>query len=216
MYEQNVIDVKKSWYLLAFAYKWQGEKKIHTRAIIDYRQKDAEDDYGLCKELHSLISQADLVVAHNGKRFDRKKSHARFVKHNLPPVVHIQWYDTLELARSQFGFLSNKLNDLGAYLGIGRKLPHTGFDLWKRCMVREKKAFKKMKAYNARDIWLLEKVFERLRPWAKKLPFRREMECPSCLSTNVQRRGLLPGRKNIYRFQCTEYDCGHWFSGKSK
>jgi len=208
MYEQNVIDVKKSWYILAFAYKWQGEKKIHTKAITDFKQADPEDDYGLCKKLHSLISQADLVVAHNGKRFDRRKSHARFIKHNLPPCTHIKWYDTLQLARAEFGFLSNKLNDLGAYLNIGRKLPHTGFDLWKRCMRRERKAIKKMKAYNARDVWLLEKVFDRLKPWAKRLPDAAEHECNSCLSTHLNRRG--PVRKSKTRFQFVCRECGHW------
>ncbi len=208
MYEQNVIDVKKSWYILAFAYKWQGEKKIHAKAITDYRQKDPEDDYGLCKKLHSLISDADLVIAHNGKAFDRRKSHARFIKHGFKPTVHIPWLDTLLLARQQFGFLSNKLNDLGAYLNIGRKLPHTGFDLWKRCMVRERKAIKKMKAYNIRDVWLLEKVYDRLKPWAAKLPAVSEEECNACLSTHIHRRGAVRKSKTRFQFECQ--DCGHW------
>ena len=212
IWEQNIIDLKKSWYILAFAYKWQGERKVHAKAITDYKRfkKDKEDDKELVKDLWRLFNEADVIIAHNGDKFDIRKSNARFVKHSLSPPRPYKSVDTLKLARSQFGFLSNRLNDLGAYLNIGRKLPHTGFDLWKRCMLGERKAIKKMKAYNARDVWLLEKVYDRLKPWAKSHPDLAEGDgCPTCKSTHVHRRGRVRQTRK-YQFNCV--DCGHWWT----
>lgn len=217
MYEQNLIDLQKSWYILCFAYKWLGERKIHTRALPDYKRykKDREDDSALVKDLWHLYDEADVVIAHNGDKFDLRKSNARFVKHGLSPPSPYKSIDTLKIARNRFAFLSNKLNDLGAYLGLGRKLPHTGFHLWKNCMHGHPKAWRRMRAYNARDVALLERVYSRLRPWAPSHVNLSAMSekscCPVCQSTHIQQRGYnLAKVKKTPRFQCQ--DCGHWFS----
>lgn len=217
MYEQNVIDVQKSWYILCFAYKWQGERKVHTKALPDYKKfkKDREDDSALVKDLWRLYDEADVVIAHNGDKFDLRKSNARFVKYLLPPPSPYKTIDTLKIARQRFAFLSNRLNDLGAYLGVGRKLPHTGFHLWKSCMCGEAKAWERLRAYNARDVVLLERVYDRLKPWASSHPNLAALSekpcCPVCQSTKIQRRGYnLAKVKKTPRFQCIS--CGTWFS----
>ena len=50
-WETNVIDFKKDWYLLSFAVKWVGEKKVKTYGLIDYPgyKKDVENDEQLVK-----------------------------------------------------------------------------------------------------------------------------------------------------------------------
>ena len=151
--------------MLSFAYKWQGSDKIHIHALPDYPlfKKDKENDKHLIEDLHDLFDEADVLIAHNGDRFDIRKSNARFITQGLRPPSPYKSIDTLKAARRFFQFDSNKLNDLGQYLGVGRKLPHTGFDLWSRCMRGEKSAWKTMKEYNARDIVLLERVYEKLK-----------------------------------------------------
>lgn len=215
MYEQNVIDLKKSWYILCFAWKWQGEKKIHTKALTDYRLKDPEDDSKLVADLWKVLDQAHVVIAHNGDKFDLRKASARFLKYGMRPPSPFKTIDTLKWARKH-GFLSNKLNDLGAYLNIGRKLPHTGFDLWKRCMLLERKAMKVMKRYNARDVWLLEKIYERLRPYATNIPRTSDPDrpsCPACHSRRVKKDGFrLCVKRKVQQWQCLEETCGHYFS----
>lgn len=222
MYEQNLIDLSKSWYILCFAYKWHGEKKVHTAALPDYSRfsKDREDDRHLVKDLWQLYNEADVIIAHNGDRFDLKKSNARFVYHGLRPPSPYKSIDTLKIARSRFGFLSNRLNDLGAHLGLGRKLPHTGFHLWKQCMLTNShKHWAKLRKYNARDVTLLERVYERLRPWSLSHPNLAALSesscCPVCQSTHIQRRGFnLAKIKKTPRFHCQS--CGHWFSTKAE
>lgn len=220
MYEQNVIDLQTSWYMLCFAAKWADEKTVKTYSLPDYStfKKDREDDSALIKKLHELLDQADIVVAHNGDRFDLKKTNARFIYHGLKPPSPYKTIDTLKIARRHFAFVSNRLNDLGKYLGVGKKLPHTGFHLWKGCMQGDKKSWSMMKRYNAQDVTLLERVYLRLRPWASSHPdlsaYSHHEGCPTCESKRIQRRGVNVARKSIKpRFQCV--DCGTWFSGQA-
>src|ERR1035437_2214810 len=196
LWETSIIDVKTPWYMLSFAYKWQGSNKIHVHALPDYPlfKKDKENDSYLIEDLHALFNEADVLIAHNGDRFDIRKSNARFITQGFRPPSPYKSIDTLKAARRFFHFESNKLNDLGQYLGVGRKLPHTGFDLWSRCMQGEKSAWKTMKDYNARDIVLLERVYEKLKPYMPNHPdltiYADTIGCPTCRSTRVQRRGF--------------------------
>lgn len=222
MWEQNLIDIVHSWYILSFAYKWDGDRKVRTCALPDYARfgKDREDDKALVVELWKLYDEADIVIAHNGDRFDIKKSNARFIFHGLKPPSPYKSIDTLKIARSRAGFLSNRLNDLGAHLGLGRKLPHTGFHLWRQCMLtNSQKHWSKLRRYNARDVTLLEGVYKRLRPWALSHPNLAALSdkpcCPVCQSKDIQRRGFnLAKTRKTPRFNCKA--CGHWFSSVVK
>ena len=218
MWETNVIDVSSSWYMLSFSAKWLGEKSVKTYSLDQYRgyKQDRENDFGLVGELWKLFDQADIVIAHNGDSFDIKKSNARFIFHGLNPPSTYKSIDTLKIARRHFGFLSNKLNDLGAYLKVGRKLPHTGFHLWKGCMTGNPDSWRLMRRYNAQDVRLLERVYLKLRPWATNHPdlnaYTEASACPSCQSKKIQRRGVSVAQRARYqRFHCQS--CGHWFKG---
>lgn len=216
MYETNIIDLKKSWYILCYSYRWQNEKKIHSVALNDFPayKKDPEDDSALCKRLHKLFSDADVIISHNIK-FDIKKANARFIKHSLPPPSPYKTYCTLQQARRHFAFTSNRLNDLGRYLGLGRKMPHTGWDMWRKVMHGDAKAWATMRRYCSRDIELLIDVYERIKAWSPSHPrltaYSDKPGCPTCESPKVQRRGNhIALKRKTPRFHCQS--CGHWFT----
>lgn len=218
LWETNIIGVEAPWYMLSFCYKWLGESKIYTHSLREYPhyEKDRENDYRLSKDLHQLFNQADVLVAHNGDRFDMRKAYARFIKHGFAPPMPSKTVDTLKSARRHFAFDSNKLNDLGQYLGVGGKLPHTGFDLWKRTMLGEDKAWDMMERYNRRDIVLLEKVYLKLRPYMTNHPkletWTENGCCPTCQSLHVTRQGFkIAINRKYQQFKCQ--DCGTWFQG---
>lgn len=216
-WEQDVIDFKKSWYVLSFAVKWLGDKKTQTFALPDYPKfkTNKEDDADLMRELWGFLDKADIVVAHNGDKFDLLKANARFIAHGMTPPSPYFSVDTLKLARTYFKFDSNRLNDLAKYLGVGAKLPTTGANLWFGCMQGDEKSWKRMRRYNAHDVDLLEQVYLKLRPWAKRHPNmsyfnRRELNCPVCESPDTKRSGwryLRCSKKQ--RRTCLE--CGHRF-----
>jgi DNA-directed RNA polymerase subunit RPC12/RpoP/DNA polymerase elongation subunit (family B) len=215
-YEQNTIAVKRHWYMLCFAYQWQDEKKVHFCSIRDFKEykKDRYNDFGLIKKLHSLFDEADVVIAHNGKYFDVRKANARFIKHGLTPPSPYLVVDTKQVAKTYFMFDSNKLDDLGDYLGVGCKVPHTGFELWLGCENNNKKMWKTMEKYNIGDIALLRRCYDRMLPYMTNHPNMGLLKglvvaCPNCGSGNMQRRGFGFNRVSKYqRYQCMS--CGSW------
>ena len=128
--------VEKDWYCLCWSAKWLDNKKIFTEALTDYKdyKNNPENDKQIMEKLWKLFDEADIIIAHNGTKFDVKKVNARFIYHGMPPPSPYKIIDTLSVARSYFKFTSNKLGDLAACLKIGRKIETGGFDLWKDCM----------------------------------------------------------------------------------
>jgi DNA polymerase elongation subunit (family B) len=220
-YETNVIDFKQDWYLLCFAAKWLDGKFI-TKALPDFPgyKAGSENDKHLVKELWKLFDEADILIAHNGDQFDIRKANARFAYYNLPPPSPYKTVDTLKVARRYFNFTSNKLDDLGKQLGYGRKLVHTGFNLWQGCMHGDPAAWKKMIAYNKRDVELLEKIYKHFLPWITNHPNISTLSeipngCPNCASRNLMKRGFGFTKSGKYpRYQCN--DCLSWSHGPSQ
>lgn len=211
-YDQMVIDFKKEWELLSFSYKWLNEKKVSCLTRLDF--KDSTDK-SLTKALWKMLDKADVVVAHNGDHFDNKKARAKFIQHRLGPTSPFASVDTRKVAKNHFQFNSNKLDDIGKLLGLGRKVRITqGFQLWLDCMAGKKKAFKEMAKYNKQDVRLLERVYLAMLPWMDKHPNIALMSgkpkaCPKCGSKHLQSRGTSYTKTSSFqRFQCQ--DCGGW------
>jgi DNA polymerase elongation subunit (family B) len=220
-YEQDVISFKEHWYMITFAYKWLGEKRTMVYSLPDFTlyAKDKTNDRQLCQKLWELFDQADVVIAHNGDQFDIKKAQARFAQHGFRPPTPFKSVDTKKVAKRYFNFTSNSLDDLGQYLGFGKKINTGGFELWLECAMGKKSAWKKMCDYNKRDVVLLERIYIALRPWMNNHPNMNLLNdtldaCPNCASTNLNKRGLAITRVAKYqRFQCM--DCGAWSHGKN-
>jgi DNA polymerase III, epsilon subunit and related 3''-5'' exonucleases len=218
-WEQNVIAFERQWFMLSYAWKWLEAPEIYCKGLNDYKDysKDPYSDRRLLQDLWQVFDEADIIVAHNGDAFDVKKSNARFIIHDLLPPSTYKTFDTLKAAKKHFKFESNKLGDLGEYLEVGSKLPHTGFSVWKGCMAGDEASWKTLKEYNIQDVLLLERVYLKLRPWAVGHPnltiYGDKEGCHTCGSHNVQRRGFNYAKvQTRQRWRCN--DCGSWYSGK--
>jgi len=220
-WEQNVIDFETEWHILCYAYKWLDQSKVHVVALPDFKsyKKEPDNDYHVVKSINDLYDKADVVIAHNGDKFDVPRINTRFVYHGMTPPAPFKTIDTCKVARAKFGFNSNKLDDIGRYLKVGRKIVHTGFALWKGCLMGDKKSWATMKKYNAQDVLLLEAVYLKLRPWMTNHPnfnvFVGEEACPKCLGTKLEKRGFSytnTGTKQ--RYKCLNKECGAWSHGK--
>jgi len=219
-WEQDVLSFKEHWYMISFAYKWLGERETFIWSLPDFKtyKKDPRNDELLCRKLWKLFDEAEIIIAHNGDAFDIKKSNARFLKHGLEPPSPYKTIDTLKVARKYFKLDSNKLDDLGDYFNIGRKLQTGGFNLWLGCIAGEKEAWNKMTEYNKRDVVLLEKVFYKLRGWMVNSPNMNLIQgtifnCPVCGSEHTHKRGYNMTKVAIYqRWSCL--NCGAWSQGE--
>lgn len=177
-------------------------------------------DAALLSDLRDALEDADVLIGHNSDRFDLPWINTRLVFHGLPPLPQIKTVDTLKIARSRFRFSSNRLDYLGQYLGVGRKIK-TEYDLWKQVLAGDAQALTKMVRYNKQDVLLLEKVYKRLRPFATTHPNLRLMDassitkCPRCGVGDLEGRGQRYTQKGVYqRYHCLNRACGAWSHGE--
>lgn len=211
-YEVNIIEFKQEWQLLSIAWKWKGDSSVKSLS------RGSVSEKALVQKLWELLNEADAVVAHNGADFDVKKSRAKFIEFGLKPPAPFKVIDTKRIAKSQFKFNSNSLNDLGKLLKVGKKVDTGGFQLWLDCLAGKPKAFKDMEHYNRQDVVLLEKVYDKLKAWQPNPPALsiadpNRPNCSVCGSNHVQRRGISVSlKKKRERLQCQK--CGHWQIGR--
>lgn len=147
--------------VLVAGYRWLGEAK--STVLYNKSEIRASQDYLLCSMLWDLFNESDVVIAHNAKQFDVKMLEVRCLANGLPPLPTVQVIDTLEIAKKKFRFPSNKLDSLAAYLGVGRKVTHSGIDLWVKVQQGDEKALGDMVEYCEGDVDLLVEVFLALR-----------------------------------------------------
>lgn len=217
--EGNILKNESHWYMLSYSAKWLNDKKVTTKTLPMYSpwKKNKSDDSALVKSLWQLFNEADILVAHNGNQFDIKKMNALFIKHGLNPPSPYKSIDTKLEAKRYFRFDSNKLDDLGHYLKIGRKLKHEGIDLWFDCMAGKKAAWQKMAEYNKQDVLLLERVYLKLLPWMNTHPnrnaYRDVNNCPKCGSNKIKKEGhQYTQSSRVQMYSCN--NCGGWSKGK--
>jgi hypothetical protein len=172
-YEQNVLSYEREWFMLSYAWKWYGKKnKVQCLSLPDFTgyKKNKYDDSKLIDELWYVFDEADMIVWHNGWRFDRRKSNTRFLWNDLAPYSLPQSFDTLTEARDLYKFNSNKLGDLAEFLGYPGKIKHHGIETWLGCYYGDMAQWDIMTEYNAHDVVMNEWVYDEIKPWSKRHP----------------------------------------------
>lgn len=210
LYDDNAIEVKEHWKIISFAASWYGSRKVLCKALPDY----SNDEEALCQDIWNLLDDADIVVAHNGDRFDIRRINARLIDHGFDPPSPYKTVDTKKEISRVAAFSSNRLDWLAKQLHLGRKVEHNGWPLWRGCIEGDKKAWALMKKYNAHDITIMRNLYERLSPWMRQPNvglYKSGLRCtsPTCGSKNIQQRGYYYARTRIYKkYVCK--DCGKW------
>lgn len=201
------------WFMISWSAKWLDSSDIMGE-VLTSEEAINENDFRIVKSLWLLLDEADIVIAHNGSRFDIPKINSRFIINGFPPPKPYRQIDTLITAKKVFGFSSNKLDALATYFGIPNKI-ETNFSLWKRSLEGDKEALSYMLKYNKQDVDILEKVYLKLRPWIYRHPnINNEPDkCPYCGSTSYVLQDkpvkLEVNSYNLYR--CSE--CQGYFRG---
>ena len=196
-YKQNIAEdfVLQEPYMLSFVAKELGADTAISLGLPYY--KDTYEpmkpcDEQLVRDLHNILDSSDILIAHNLKGFDMKVANTRFLRYGLDPISPVKLIDTLDIARSNFKFPTNKLDTIARYLGVGKKLSHTGASMWRDCVEGNEDAWRKMIEYNVVDVEVLEEVYLKLRPFDKRHPNlalyypATEHRCVKCGSTDLE------------------------------
>ncbi len=220
-WDANALKVEQYSFMFCFSYKWYGEKDIRNVSLIDFPvryKSDPTDDKDVVIELHRLMSEADIVVAHNANRFDNRVAMARFVVHELGPPAPYKTVDTLQVARRYTKFSSNALDKLAQQLNIGRKTLKRYGDLWYGCYTGNMVKWRDMIKYNNMDVRVLERMYKRYLPYITNHPnlsviSQKPHTCTNCGGIHIIRKGYRTTNRLVYaRYKCTT--CGHWMSDR--
>lgn len=212
LWETRILKLEERQKLMSFAYQIVGEKKIISRCLADLKgyKKNPRDDKALVKELHEVMSNADVLLGQNSDQFDVKMANYFFVMNGLSSIPPKKQIDTKKIAKRYFRFPSNKLDDLGEALGVGKKTKTTHSDLWEDCYLdQDLKAWKLMNKYCEQDVRVTTAVYLKLRPFMRTHPNIARMtgdhdSCPTCGLNDFT-------RVKAYRFtntsKYTQYVC---------
>lgn len=224
LFDQNIglNQITQEWAILSFVFKELGAPKKSLMYLDNSEKEDPRDDYELCGALWQILHECDILIAQNGKRFDRKKIVARLIMHGFPPPSPVKIEDTMLMARQVAAFTSNKLEWLTTYLTKTAKSKHRefpGFELWSECLAGNPKAWKAMRKYNIPDVTSMEQLYLRLRPWVRGhtnvvvYSDDEGMACPVCGSSKVEEDGFSYTNVGKYRrYHCTA--CMAWSRGR--
>lgn len=195
--------------MICWSAKWYGEPDVEFSA--EWKTKPDK----MVKRLHNLLSEADANVTYNGAKFDELVVNWEFAKYKLAPPAPSKSIDMYRVVSQKFRPLSKRMDYVAKELGLEGKLSTGGFELWAKVMEKDPDARKLMEEYNIQDIHVLEELYDMLKAWVPNHPNishyaeSGEHSCPSCASTNLQRRGTHKTKVSTFqRFQCQ--DCGAW------
>lgn len=192
IWEQNVNldNIHSDWFMLTWAAKWLFEKKVYS-ARVTPKEAKKQDDKRIVKGLLAMLSEADIVVTHNGDKFDLTRINTRAIIHKLPPPLPYISIDTLKVAKRKFSFTSNKLDYINKMLGLPLK-KETNMQLWRDCFIGEEAPLKRMEKYNINDVLIHEETYLRMRAWITPHPNvalhimdSTQHRCPSCGSAKM-------------------------------
>lgn len=199
--------------IICICYKWEGEKTVN------YLTWNKGDDKTMLVKFAKIMNSADDIVGHNGDNFDVKWVRGRCLYHGIPLIPDFKTIDTLKLSRKQFRLNSNKLDYIAKYLGLGGKIKHGGFDMWREIMEHnDPKAMIKMVDYCKKDVTLLEQVYNKLRPYILAtthvgiLKDKDACTCPNCASNHVISNGRRITASGTIKKRLHCQDCGQYFS----
>lgn len=200
-------NMKETSRMLCYAYSWHGERELRFRSEWDGIKEHFID------ELWRVMDEADAIISYNGERFDIKVVNKEFLLHGVTPPMPTFSIDLFKTVRKKFKFTHSSLQSVAQELGIGKKIPHTGIDLWVDTMNGDDKARRLMERYNKQDVRLLKPLYQRLLPWIDQHPNLNlyvdssNPICPRCGSSHIHKHGVERTNVAVYqRYRCNS--CG--------
>lgn len=210
LHDQNfsLEQIAEPGYVICFAAKWLDEKEV-----LFFSEYDEGGRKAMIQAARDLLDEADVVVHFNGTSFDTLHLNGEFEFFRIPrpsPYINV---DLMRVVKKNFRQLSNKLAWTVHHLGVGEKMKHEGFELWRGWMEGHQPSINKMRRYNIQDTRVTERLFKRLDEgnWIPNIPGRHLEEgdgimhdsCPKCGSFKREKRGFsYTLQSKFQRYRC--------------
>ena len=210
----SIEQIEEDWMILCWAAKWHQAGHVMYAALWHEQDPESqyinpENEYQILLKLWYLLDEADVVVAHNARKFDVKKFNAKCFEYGLTPPQPYKVVDTLETSKKSFGLTSHKLDYTAKLKGYGNKLD-TKFDTWLEVIRGNKKTRQHMLDYNIHDVELLEDIYTDMLPWMNRHPVPQGVKQCKCGSTEFRQSGTVSLTAGVYQtYRCKH--CGSWY-----
>jgi hypothetical protein len=136
---------------------------VTRQEVINYDLQDQRISQSL---INCMYERADMLVTYYGTGFDIKfmRSRAMWWKQNFPTVGEKYHLDMYYRAKALGKLHRNSLGAHTAFLGIPGK-DHVLGETWGRARTGEEAALKYVVNHNVEDVVILERAYERFRPY---------------------------------------------------
>ena len=193
--------------IICICYKFLNEDKVRA---LNWGSDDQSSEK-MIEEFSRVVASADLIVGHNGDRFDMRHINTQRLLNNQPPISWPTSEDTLKQFRKVF-FLPSYSLDYISKLLTGSGKDRMEFRDWID-IVQDKKALalKKMISYCKKDVLKLEQIWRKASKYCQVKIHQgvaagvgRE-SCPRCASEAFIKDGFKLTRiGRQQRYQCKE------------
>jgi len=151
------------WCICEYDTKKPYYTNMRTFKLHDY--KNARwDDSGLAKDIKEAMSEYDLVVSWNGRRFDIPFLNTRLEDAQLDTYKVNRHLDLLYTSRFKLKLSNNKLDTVSKYLKAPANKTFLDPVTWRRAMGGDKKSYEYIIKHCQIDVAILAHVYHRLRP----------------------------------------------------
>lgn len=198
--------IKRDSWMLSACWKDLGDDTMHSAT-----HKAPQNDKALTKQVRGAVLDCDVLVHHNGNKFDLPFLSGRLAFHKLPPLPQIRTVDTLKIARRHLRLPAYDLDYLGQFFDVGRKVVKER-GLEERMEEGDPGAVRAFIEYNEQDVLLLERVYLRLLPFCKgndhpnlNLVLGTMHHCPRCGSLDTVPERATNGETRKHRTQVRSY-----------
>jgi len=207
----NANQIRRPGKIICISYRFQHwpEGKVKN---LKWDRKMSDEK--MVRKFAQIADDADIIVGHNGDRFDKRWINTRLAYFGHPTIRHLVSEDTLKQARTEFYLPSYRLDFMCKFFKIPGKLS-TSSSLWEEVVFNNNRhALQEMVDYCDNDVLILSMLYDRIYPYvkhkiSKSVFYDRANSCPSCGSVHLQKRGFLyTAAAKKQRYQCI--DCGVW------
>ena len=202
-----------------------GHKWLDKGKSAKYLSEYYDGRIPMLQGIRDLLDEADIVGHYNGKRFDVPWIRAELEREGIEQPSPFKQVDLYRVAKQHMRFLSHKLDFLAFSLLKDSKVSHSGFKLWRDCLIgndaEKAKAQAQMRTYCKKDVMLLEPLWHQLRkffPGSVNLalyePPDGEFRCQKCGSAEfIRRKGTAYTDQSAFpQWYCdpSRGGCGGW------
>lgn len=219
LWKQNISisQIINDWYVICWSAKWFNKSDVFNSSVHHYdlpvsgNYKDNERY--VVESLWKCLDDADIIIAYNGKSFDRKKMNFKFFEYGLPEPSPYKIIDPMLIIQGNFAITSRKMDYVAKYVESLESGKHeTNINLWISCMNNDVQSLDYMQSYCDQDILVLEEVYKAVRHWDKNSPQLSmyydddKMRCNGCGSEHLTKLDNKAAYTSLSKFEIYRCD----------